>query len=71
MPVTPDFSVSQDDAAVVVRIRVPHVRVSEAEVRTSARRLQITPGLPTCIYWTERLHLHCSPVRVVRDVYNY
>jgi hypothetical protein len=32
MPVTPDFSVSQDDAAVVVRIRVPHVRVSEAEV---------------------------------------
>ena len=36
MPVTPDFSVSQDDAAVVVRIRVPHVRVSEAEVPTIA-----------------------------------
>ena len=38
MPVTPDFSVSQDDAAVVVRIRVPHVRVSEAEVTTVENR---------------------------------
>lgn len=32
MPVTPHFAVTQDDTAVVVTIKVPHVRVSEVEV---------------------------------------
>ena len=37
MPLVPDFSVTQDDVSVVVRIRVPHVRVSEAEASLEGR----------------------------------
>eukprot|EP00613_Pedinella_sp_CCMP2098_P070501 CAMPEP_0171918106 /NCGR_PEP_ID=MMETSP0993-20121228/16744_1 /TAXON_ID=483369 /ORGANISM="non described non described, Strain CCMP2098" /LENGTH=649 /DNA_ID=CAMNT_0012554277 /DNA_START=43 /DNA_END=1992 /DNA_ORIENTATION=- len=32
MPVTPLFNVVQDDCSLIIRIRVPHIRVSDAEV---------------------------------------
>lgn len=34
MPVTPKFTISQDDEYVYIRINVPHIKVSEAEMIT-------------------------------------
>jgi protein SHQ1 len=45
MPITPRFTVTQDDAFLYVKIAVPHIRVSDAEFLVA----------------DEALHFYCKP----------
>ena len=65
MPATPRFKVSQTDNAVIVSIKVPHVRVSSAETHVDGREFSFycKPYLLRYVGWRSMAGLLCVRVR--------
>lgn len=54
MPILPNFSLSQDEDFVMVTIRVPHVRVSKAELIVEGRCVFV------CVCYVVEVKLECA-----------